>query len=266
MSERTRFVALAETAGEAERALAAGADLAPLRGDRRWLEDLGFVRHDASAALAAANAHGVLVDTGPGRLFDVFGYGELEALARDAMGRDQQIAFAGALEGPDVPRLVPLHPAFLVFDTALRGADGAFDAEACRAIAALFVEPQRPADLAAAVPDKVFIRDFVQEMALGAYAAERGRRQRVRFSIEAELAPVAGPRAMGDVYSYDRMMDAVRAIAAGRHEAFVETLAEDLAATLLADERLLAVTVRVEKLDLGPGAAGVEIRREAGRR
>ena len=66
---------------------------------------------------------------------------------------------------------------------------------------------------------------------------------------------------MADIYSYDLIMDAVRSLVASGHTDFVETLAEELAATVLGDRRVRAVTVKVEKLQLGPGAVGIEIRR-----
>jgi dihydroneopterin aldolase len=51
-------------------------------------------------------------------------------------------------------------------------------------------------------------------------------------------------------------------IVAREHIAFIETLAERIAASVLAHQRVASVTVRIEKLDIGPGAVGVEIVRE----
>jgi dihydroneopterin aldolase len=48
-------------------------------------------------------------------------------------------------------------------------------------------------------------------------------------------------------------------VAAQEHIAFVETLAERIAALILTYPRVAGVTVRIEKLDIG---AGVEIVRE----
>jgi dihydroneopterin aldolase len=44
--------------------------------------------------------------------------------------------------------------------------------------------------------------------------------------------------------------------------ALVEKLAEEIADQILRDARVLGVTIRIEKLDIVPGAVGVEIRRE----
>jgi dihydroneopterin aldolase len=67
---------------------------------------------------------------------------------------------------------------------------------------------------------------------------------------------------MRGVFSYDVVTDGIRMIVAQEHIALLETLAERIAALVLGHARVAAVTVRVEKLDIGPGAVGVEIRRE----
>ena len=46
------------------------------------------------------------------------------------------------------------------------------------------------------------------------------------------------------------------------HVMLAETLAERVAALLLEHPRVMRARVRVEKLDLGPGAVGVTIERE----
>ena len=51
-------------------------------------------------------------------------------------------------------------------------------------------------------------------------------------------------------------------IVARGHVMLVETLAERIAALLLEHPRVVRAKVRLEKLDLGPGAVGVTIERE----
>jgi dihydroneopterin aldolase len=67
---------------------------------------------------------------------------------------------------------------------------------------------------------------------------------------------------MRDVFSYDVITDGIRMIVAHEHVPLIEMLAEKVAAFVLGNERVAAVTVRVEKLDVGPGGVGVEITRE----
>jgi dihydroneopterin aldolase len=98
---------------------------------------------------------------------------------------------------------------------------------------------------------------------IGAYAHERDKLQRVRFNVDVEVLRPSHPTAdMRDIFSYDVVTDGIRMIVAQEHIALLETLAERIAALVLAHARVSGVTVRVEKLDVGPGAVGVEIRRE----
>ncbi|MCX8254769.1 MAG: dihydroneopterin aldolase, partial [Beijerinckiaceae bacterium] len=119
--------------------------------------------------------------------------------------------------------------------------------------------PRAPAVLA---NDRIFVRDLVVPLAIGAYQAEHGARQRVRFCVEADVerAPVA-PHDMRDVFSYDVIIETIRVLAQRPHVTFVETLAEEVAASLIAHPALAAVTVKVEKLDVIEGSVGIEITR-----
>ena len=67
---------------------------------------------------------------------------------------------------------------------------------------------------------------------------------------------------MRDVFSYDIITDSIRMIVAQDHIPLVEMLAERIAAVVLAHPRVVSATVRVEKLNVGPGSVGVEITRE----
>lgn len=226
---------------------------------------------DAELARLSGTAAGILV-TAADRLVGTLSVPALADLATAARRHGLLLALAGGLEPPDVPRLLALEPAMLLFGRALREGE-ALDPRRLRAIVAL-----KPAGTGAPVPavrpggrlDRIFVRELVLQVAIGAYASERGRTQRVGFSVEADVrprAPDANERAAGGldaVVSYDLITDAIHRLTAGRHVDLVETLAEDLAACLLAVPRIAAVRVRIEKLDLGPGAVGVEIERGAG--
>jgi dihydroneopterin aldolase len=67
---------------------------------------------------------------------------------------------------------------------------------------------------------------------------------------------------MRDVFSYDVITDGIRIIVAQQHTAFLETLAERVAAAVLHHPLVVSARVRVEKLDIGPGGVGVEIVRQ----
>jgi len=180
---------------------------------------------------------------------------------------------AGALEPPDVPRLLPLAPDVLGFRRALCAEGeraGALDPAAFRlvrelipAAAATDAEDDSADDhLPVAMRDRIFVRDFVLPVRIGAYAHERDRLQRVRFNVDVAVRrPAHAIEDIRDVLSYDIITDGIRMVAAQENIAVLETLAERIAAVVLAHARAAGVTVRVEKLDVGSGTLGVEIRR-----
>lgn len=116
-------------------------------------------------------------------------------------------------------------------------------------------------------PDRIHLRDFVVSAEIGAFQSERGRAQRLRFAIEAELAePVIGADDQVDrILSYDVLTDAIRDGLADRRYDLLETLGERIAAQILTHPRAASVAVTIEKLDRGPGALGVTLVRRQGR-
>ncbi len=64
---------------------------------------------------------------------------------------------------------------------------------------------------------------------------------------------------IAEVPSYDDLSNAVTATLAEGHINLVETLAERIAERILADKRILSVRIRIDKLERGPAAVGVEI-------
>lgn len=109
--------------------------------------------------------------------------------------------------------------------------------------------------------DRIGLRDHVLEADIGAFQQERGHKQRLRFNIVVELRPHSGPLEddVDRILSYDRLTEAVSAELAAQRLNLLETLAERIAERILAEPQAMRVFVRVEKLDRGPGALGVEI-------
>lgn len=115
-------------------------------------------------------------------------------------------------------------------------------------------------------PDRIHLRDYIVSAEIGAFQTERGTRQRLRFDIDVELAQhVLGVNDEVDrILSYDILTGAVAAGLADRRYDLLETLAEKIAAQVLAHPRAARVSVTVEKLDRIPGALGVTlVRRQA---
>lgn len=109
--------------------------------------------------------------------------------------------------------------------------------------------------------DRIFVRGLVLPVAIGVYDEEQGITQKVRFTIEAAVGVGVSPKGdnLDEVPSYDDLVKAVKAVIADGHVGLVETMAARIADRCLADKRIVSVLVRVEKLERGPDAVGVEI-------
>ncbi len=262
--------------------------LAPFAAGVRLVAVL-FADRDPDLALlpklARAGFWGAMLDTADkrrGRLLDAMGLPRLRDFLAACRAEGLRTGLAGSLEAPDVPRLLVLEPDLLGFRGALCGPGGreaAIDADAVQAIRAL-IPPEAAAGpavdyrlLAARLyardaafdpsqTDRIFMHDLVLPVRIGAYAHERDAPQRVRFSVDAMVARSTRPTEdMRDVFSYDIISDGIRMLVDAGHVALVETLAERIAAMLLAHPRVMKVVVQLEKLDTGSGVVGVAIER-----
>ena len=259
--------------------------------DRARLIGVMFADRESDHSLIAVMADngfcGVMIDTfqkGRRRLFDHMDIAAIDQFTDKAHSRGLLAGLAGSLEAPDIPRLLLAAPDVLGFRRALcAGEDRSapLSAEAIDIVRGLIPKDVRRIDAGIPPPskldyrllaargysleqkddgDRIFLRDFVLPVRVGAYAHERGKTQDVRFNVDVRVR--RGDRLaedMRDVVSYDLIADSIRMVAAQEHIALVETLAERIAALILTHPRVTTVMVRVEKLEVGPGAAGVEI-------
>lgn len=247
--------------------------------------------NDLIKLMAESGFAGAMLDTADksaGRLIDCMDVAALRVFVGACREHGLLAGLAGSLEAPDVPRLLLLEPDYLGFRGALcvgRDRTARIDPAAIAIIRELIpLDARSAADERAATrvdyrllaargysledggdvaTDHIFVRDFVLPARIGAYAREREKPQNVRFNVDAKVRGIGhGVEDMRDVFSYDVITDGIRIIVAQEHIAFLETLAERVAASVLGHPRVVSVTVRVEKLDVGPGAVGVEIVRD----
>lgn len=125
-----------------------------------------------------------------------------------------------------------------------------------------FAHPEeRAAASADAGPrDRISLRDHIVVADIGAFQQERGVPQRLRFNVVVEVRPAAGIEDDVDrILSYDRLVEAIAAELAAERLNLLETLAERVAERILAEPQAMRAFVRIEKLDIGPYALGVEI-------
>ena len=109
--------------------------------------------------------------------------------------------------------------------------------------------------------DRISVRDHTVEVEIGAFQAERGVTQRICFNVVVEVKPLSGPvdDDVDRILSYDRVTEAIQGALAVERLALLETLADRVAERILLEPQAMRVFVRIEKLDRGPGALGVEI-------
>ncbi len=114
--------------------------------------------------------------------------------------------------------------------------------------------------------DRISVRDHIVDVEIGAFQAERGVRQRICFNIVVEVRPLTGPidDDVDRILSYDKVSEAIAYELSAERLNLLETVAERVAERILLEPQAMRVFVRVEKLDRGPGALGVEIVRERG--
>ncbi len=111
--------------------------------------------------------------------------------------------------------------------------------------------------------DRISLRDYVRVAEIGAFQEERGVEQRLRFNLVVEVGQPPTPLAddVDRILSYDALVEAIDLSLAEERLSLLETLAERIAERLLGEPRARRVFVRIEKLDRGPFALGVEIER-----
>jgi FolB domain-containing protein len=243
--------------------------------------------------MAESGFAGAMLDTADkstGRLLDHIDIAALREFVGVCRARGLMAGLAGSLEAPDVPRLLLLEPDVLGFRGALcvahdriarinpdsiriirelipfdpLGAAGK-DPDVMKVDYRLLAARGHSADPGKddAATDHIFVRDFVLLARVGAYTREREKPQNVCFNVNVKVRRTDhSVEDMRDVFSYDVIADGIRIIVTQEHIAFLETLAERVAMSVLAHPRAVSVMVRVEKLDLGSGGVGVEIVRE----
>lgn len=113
----------------------------------------------------------------------------------------------------------------------------------------------------------LFVRNMVLDARIGVFAHEQGVTQRIRvnvaFGVVDDATLAVGADDLARTVSYERVVLLVRELVAQGHVALVETLAERIAAGVLAEKRVRVTRVSVEKLDIFDDAesVGVEIER-----
>jgi len=208
---------------------------------------------------------GVILET-RGHLLSDISLTDLENFITLAHEGGLMVALSGALEPPDIPRLLRLSPDILCFARDNKTASVYFSQPALRQMIRSLIphegKKEGHGNMADCAIDRLIVRNFILPVEIGAYQHERGHKQRVRFNVFADVMRLSNnPQDMRHIVSYDLIMDAIRQLVTRGHVDLVETLAEEIASSVLKHEAVRHVVVRVEKLDLEPEAVGIEIER-----
>ena len=105
----------------------------------------------------------------------------------------------------------------------------------------------------------VVVRNLVLLCSIGVRRVERERLQRVRISVELTATPEAShPREdRRRVINYEKVVAAIRQIAASGHIDLCEGFAARICEACFADPRVAHLRVAVEKIDIYPDAEAV---------
>ncbi len=132
----------------------------------------------------------------------------------------------------------------------------------CSEISQAFAHPiERAIATAATSADRISVRGHIVDVEIGAFQQERGTTQRVRFDIVVEVVSEQAPVEddVDRILSYDKVTEAIYHELAAERLNLLETLADRIALRILLEPMAQRTFVRIEKLDRGPGALGVEI-------
>jgi len=111
---------------------------------------------------------------------------------------------------------------------------------------------------------RIFLRNHIVPVRIGAHDFEKTQAQRVVFNVELFVPyEVSTPQAddLAEVVDYDFVRELIAARIGQGHVELQETLCDDLAAQLLAHPRVQAVRLSSNKPDVYPDceAVGVEV-------
>lgn len=228
-----------------------GRDLSPLF---EFLERFSF--NTVMVELAAADAASCLHSE------------NLEFAARVhwlCVNNDLEFGLLGTFEDPDIPRLVHFHLDYVGLteidnkDNNVQRKIGFFERYNKMVERDNNIKIKRTKQESF---DKLIVRDFILPAAVGAYEHEHKKSQKICFNVVALVERVARhSQTINDVTSYDIILDAIRRVISAGHHELVETIGESVASLILTNPQIKSVTIRVEKLELGPAGVGIEITR-----
>lgn len=108
---------------------------------------------------------------------------------------------------------------------------------------------------------KLHLKNYIMQVAIGAYDSERNGKQSVKFNVEAWVKNKSVRDDLAQVYNYEEIIASITDVLSKGHIDLQETLAASVAERILINPEVRAVKITTEKLDvLSNGASlGIEI-------
>ncbi len=110
--------------------------------------------------------------------------------------------------------------------------------------------------------DQIFLKDYRQQIEIGAFNEERNKKQELKFDLVVSLKKQETTRDIADdILTYDVLIDSIDHCLSQKRYNLLETLAEDIANEVLKNETAEKIEITIEKLERVDGRLGVSITR-----
>ena len=108
---------------------------------------------------------------------------------------------------------------------------------------------------------KILIKELILDLKLGYYDFEKGKVQKVKFSLEIyyEDKKPTNDKDIKSIVNYGQVVKLITKLAKKKHYNFLETLAEDVFDELFKDKRIGKIMLQIEKLEIIKECASVGI-------
>ena len=108
---------------------------------------------------------------------------------------------------------------------------------------------------------KVLIKELILNLKLGYYDFEKQKRQKVKFSLEANYKDKkpTNDKDLKSIVNYDKLVRLIKKLTKNKHYNFLETLAEDVFDELFKDKRIDKISLQIEKLEIMKDCSSVGI-------
>ena len=108
---------------------------------------------------------------------------------------------------------------------------------------------------------KILIKDLILDLKLGYYDFEKGKVQKVKFSLEIDYEDKkpTNDKDIKSIVNYGQVVKLITKLAKKKHYNFLETLAEDVFDVLFKDKRIGKIMLQIEKLEIIKECASVGI-------